>query len=175
MFLDLLQLGGEIKIRLWLGHSTVLFNPQSCPCRQGTNSLVERPRFRNMTPDKETDVARRVRRGIDVTCREQGLNLGCGTKACAVIDVIQRLDAERIAGKENPARPRVPQRERKHPTKLSHHSSSAFLIKVQQDLGITLRAESVTFPLKLCAQLPKVVNLAVEYDSGAAIRRRHRL
>src|SRR5450755_37298 len=101
MFLDVLQLGGEIKIRLWLGHLAVLFNPQRCASRQGTNSLVERPRFRNMAPDKETDVARRVRRGIDVTCREQGLNLGCGTKACAVIDVIQRLDAERIRSEEH--------------------------------------------------------------------------
>ena len=96
------------------------------------------------------------------THREQPLDLGGKDEALGVVPVIERLLAEGIAGEDEPPCAAIPQREREHPVQLSDDRVAAFLVPVDEGLGVALGAEGVP-PLQPSTQLAVVVDLAVEH------------
>src|SRR5262249_50569034 len=56
----------------------------------------------------------------------------------------------------------VPARQGEHPGQIGHEVFSVLLVRVDEDLGVRLRRESMPALLQARAQLAKVVDLAVE-------------
>src|SRR5205807_10146133 len=93
---------------------------------------------------------------------------------CIAVDV-ERLDTEAVAAKHEPSLLAVPEREGKHTPELVDQPLSFLLIKVDQNLGITLRSENVPLSAKPGPQIFEVVDFAVEDDPDRAIFIRQRL
>ena len=91
------------------------------------------------------------------------------------VGVIQRLDAERIAGEEQRTLQLVPDAESEHAAQVAHHVGAVLEIKAQQHLRVARRAEAVPALLQLSTQLAEVIDLAVEDDPQPAVGRGHRL
>src|SRR5438876_3485787 len=83
--------------------------------------------------------------------------------------VVERLDSETVARKNEPLSRPIPDRDREHAAKPLGELQPAFLVEVDEDLCITLRAKAVTGGLELLPQLAIVVDLAVLNDVNRPI------
>src|SRR5262249_34072429 len=87
----------------------------------------------------------------------------------------QRLLAESVAGQEQSTRVVIPDGEGKHAVQVSDASLAPLEVGREQHLGIARRAKCVAAGFELFAQLPVVVDFAVEDQGGAAVRVHERL
>ena len=90
--------------------------------------------------------------------------------------VVERLDAQAVAGEKQALRRPVPDREGEHAVELVEQASPSLLVEAEDDLGVGLGAGSV-WPRASSsrAQLEEVVDLAVEGDGELAVLGEHRL
>ena len=89
--------------------------------------------------------------------------------------VIQRLDAQVIAGEKELAALAVPQREREHARDAVEHLRPPCFPTVDQHFAVARRNEDVSCGCELASQRAKVVNLAVEDDRNRAVGGHERL
>ena len=80
-----------------------------------------------------------------------------------------------IARDEEALALRVPDREGEHAAQLREHRRIEFAIGMQQHLGVAVGAKARAARDELVAQLPEVVDLAIEDDGERAVLGRHRL
>src|SRR5437870_6700541 len=96
--------------------------------------------------------------------RQDGLNLRSEEQHTLLLRVVQRLDAQTIAGQQPSLLAIVPNREGEHAIEALQASRSHFLIEVKDDLGVGLRAEDVSFGFETGAQFLEIVDFTVEDD-----------
>lgn len=116
-----------------------------------------------------------VERRLEARQVKERLDLGGEGKSPGQHRPVERLDAEPVPRGEQLSRLRVPDREREHAVEARHARRAPLLIRVEDDLGIAPGDELVAARAQLLAQLPEVVDLAVEGHPVAARRVRHRL
>ena len=100
---------------------------------------------------------------------EDALDLGGEDEAAVLLRVVERLDAEEVAGTEQLARIAVPDGEREHAAQTVEHAFAPRQIAREQDLGVGVGLELPTLRLELGSQIAVVVDLAVEHDGEAAL------
>ena len=86
-----------------------------------------------------------------------------------MLGVVQRLDADAVAGEEQRAAPSIPQRDAEHPAQVRERVLAPLLVGVHDGLGIGIRVERVPVRDELRAQLAVVVDLAVEDHPDGAV------
>ena len=89
--------------------------------------------------------------------------------------VVQRLDAETVARKEQGLAALVPQREGEHAAEALDARRAPRFPRVHDDLGVAARAEHVAERLQFGHQRPVVVDLAVVDDDHTAVLVEERL
>ena len=115
-----------------------------------------------------------VRRGPPYD-REQALDFGREGESHAVPGIVERLHAQAVSGAKKPAAVPVPDGEREHPVETRDAGFAPFPVGREQDLGVGCRAEPVSLPAQLLAELDVVVDFPVVGDPAAAVFCRHRL
>ena len=110
-----------------------------------------------------------VDRAIDLGQRENRLQLGRERDAAVDLRVVERLDAQAIAGQQQPLVPHVPDREREHAAQMVDAPRAVVLVEVDDRFGVAVGAERVAGAHELLVQLLVVVNLAVEHDADRAV------
>src|SRR5215471_7001480 len=129
---------------------------------KAANGAVESEGGGDMAPEEEADVTGRFGRGVNVPTGQQSFDLRGDADGPAVVCVIQRLDAERVAGEEKALLAFVPDGESIHAPELVQHRFAFELVEVQQHFGVTLRGESAAFGLEFQTELAVIVNFAVK-------------
>ena len=80
----------------------------------------------------------------DVGILEQRLDLGAEDDAAAgQLGVVERLDAQPVAGEQQPARAGVPHREREHAAEAIDAALAPLFVAVDDDLGVGAGAEAM--------------------------------
>ena len=106
---------------------------------------------------------------------EDGLDLRAEHQPAVSLRVVERLDADAVAGEQQPPAHGVVQGEAEHAAQVVDHVDPVFLVAVQDHLGIGVAAEAVPFCLELGAQFLKIVDLAVEHQADGVVLVEHRL
>ena len=89
--------------------------------------------------------------------------------------VVQGLDAQPVARDEERFRVAIPDGKGEHAAQMLHTVRAVLFVKVNDGLGIAVRAVAVAARDELLAQGEMVVNLAIEHDPERAIFIRNRL
>ena len=74
--------------------------------------------------------------GAELGVREDGLRLGSEQHAVRPHRVVQRLDAEPVAGQQQLLPPPVPEPEREHAVQVIHAVAAPLQVAAQQHLGV---------------------------------------
>ncbi|MCU0669812.1 MAG: hypothetical protein MUF70_10720 [Myxococcota bacterium] len=111
----------------------------------------------------------------DLGDAQQRLDLRGEVDALAVDPVVEGLHADVVAGEQELALARVPDREREHAVQILEHVDAALFVEVDQDFRVGVAAEAVALALERLAQVLEVVDLAVERDLDRAVLVAHRL
>ena len=101
--------------------------------------------------------------------RHDRLHLGGEAHAPRVGGEEQRLDAEPVARDQERAAPRIPQREREHPTQALEAADAELLVEMDDDLDVAAAREDVALALELGAQRLEVVDLTVAHHPHRAV------
>ena len=120
-------------------------------------------------------MTRRLGRGVDAAAGQERLHLGGDAQRQAVVGDVKRLDAEGIAGEEQPALLGVPDRERIHAAQPVQHRRPMAGVKREDDLGVGIGGECHALALERVAERAVIVDLAVIGDVKAAVGGCHRL
>lgn len=120
-----------------------------------------------MAENEEAGMTSRLRRRVDAAAGEERLDLAREPDRPAVVSVVERLDAEGVARREQTAPPGVPDHERVHTAQALDHGRAVAPVEVQQAFRVAGRAEAASLRFKLRPQLAVIVDLAVEGDVGA--------
>jgi len=91
----------------------------------------------------------------------------------ALRGVEQRFDSETVAAADQLPTLRVGDQNRPHTAKPSEALGAPSLVSGENDFGIDVRAEPMTFGLELRAKLREVVDFAVEDDPMSSVGRDH--
>src|SRR5207247_1609647 len=89
--------------------------------------------------------------------------------------VVERLDAQPIAGAEQTALRPVPDGKGEHPIEVSEAVPTPTSVGLKENLRVGSSGEDVAQALELCSELPVVIDLTVEDDPLRRVARRHRL
>src|SRR5918999_4016391 len=110
---------------------------------------------------------------VDLGCRnarlEQGADLGGDRHSGAVAPPVQGLDAEIVAGGDEPLPVLVPEDEGEDAVELADALGAALLVGVDDGLGVGVRGEAVAALLESGAKGALVVDLAVDDDGDGAV------
>ncbi len=145
------------------------------PRRQLAYAAEDRMRRRYELALEVQAQRRRIEFGRDRRMREHGLQLRAEHERRAVPRVVERLDAQVIAGGEERLRAGVPEREREHPAQVRDDVLAPLRPPGQYRLGVARRAERPAAARQFVAQLTEVVDFAVEDQRHAAVGAEHRL
>src|SRR6266511_4247530 len=99
-FLGADQLVSNAEIGVQFRSATTAARDQIRARGEGTNIPVESKGFRHCAPDQETHRPGWLGRDVYGPALEQGFDLGSKTDCLAVVSVVERLDAERIASQK---------------------------------------------------------------------------
>ena len=140
---------------------------------EGADGAADRRRLRHRAPEEEAGEAG----GVDLpryrAARLERPDLGGEAEDAPLVGVVERLDPERVAGEEERPLPLVPEGEGEHAAEAREHRRAVSRVEGEEDLGVALRPPRVAG--ELVAQGAEVVDLAVQDDPVAAVRRGHRL
>src|SRR5215468_2250900 len=106
---------------------------------------------------------------LDQAEGEDGLELRGEHEAAADDRVVERLDAEPVAGNQDEAAPRVPYREGEHAAQPLDAALAEILVEVRDDLGVAGRAQGMAAGRELGPQLAVVVDLPVQHHPHRAV------
>src|SRR6266705_2165196 len=105
--------------------------------------MVKRKGLGDKSPKQKARMTRRLRFFRYGPRFQQRLDLGGKRENLAVVVVIERLNAERVAREEQSAFSVIPDRERVHAAQVPHHVLPIFRVEVKQYLGVARRFENV--------------------------------
>jgi hypothetical protein len=100
---------------------------------------------------------------------DDGLDLGGEAQAAADRGVVERFDADAVAGQPESAAVEVPDREGEHALESLDAVGAPFLVAVHDDFGVGVAAEHVAPAQQFLADGLEVVDLAVEDDLDVAV------
>ncbi len=112
---------------------------------------------------------------VEPRVREDRLDLRAQHQPRIVFVDEQRLLAGAVAGQQQRAVARVPQREREHAVEARDSGGAPRLPRRDDDLGVALRAKREALGDQLLAQFLEVVDLTVEAERHATVGAEHRL
>src|SRR5262245_28702700 len=115
-----------------------------------------------------------INRAIDFREGQNWLQLGGKGQPFFELCVIERLDAQAIAGEQQALETAVPDCKREHSPQVVDTTRPIFLIQVNDAFGVALRTEFVPISSQLSVKIPIVVNLAIEDDADRAVLIEHR-
>ena len=102
--------------------------------------------------------------------REQSLDLRCARESMTAAAVVQRLLAEMIARREQPAALRVPQHKCKHPAQVPQQIVAVPLVKGENHFAVAAGAECVAdLAFQSLAMLLVIVDFAVADQPDGAV------
>ncbi len=146
------------------------------PRRQLVDPLQDRPMVGHVAPGHVVLDRERVDLAPQQRIGEQPLELaGEGQRPALEPGQIQRLDPEPVAGEEKLPPIEVVEREGEHAVETAQAIRPPFAPSGKDRLGIPSGAKYSPTGLQFAAQLPKIVDFAVEHDHRAAVVRVHRL
>ena len=99
---------------------------------------------------------------LDQTRSQKRLDLGSENQKIGCLSPEQRFDPQPVAGEEQRAFARIPQRQGKHAVQLVHEISPALLIEMGNQRGVTASADVVRAVEQTLSQYGVVVEFAVE-------------
>ena len=117
----------------------------------------------------------RVDRGVDVAAGQQRRQRGGEPQPVRGLRQVQRLDAEPVAGQDQPAAVLLQDGEREHPEEVVDAVHPPPVVGLGDDLGVGAGEEAVAVALQFLAQLLVVVDAAVEHRDQPQRRVHHRL
>ena len=136
----------------------------------------------NHGAEEQVAAERRLRKPrFDLAGSQQGPDFGGEKQVPINQSIVERLDAQPIAGQQHPriASPgglrRLRQGKGKHPLQVLHAILSPFLISVDNHFGVAGRPEGVAAALERMPKLLKVVDLSVEHNGDGPILIEQRL
>jgi hypothetical protein len=136
---------------------------------QAPHVAVDRARVVDRESEQAVAQRERVEAAIEACHRDQRSGFRGEADAARVERVVERLDAERVAGQHQPAPPRVPQGEREHPAQALHEGRGRLLVEVEQDLAVAAGAQPMTAATQPRRLFRCVVDVAVAHGPQAAI------
>jgi hypothetical protein len=148
------------------------------PVRRGKRADAFKQRLLAVIGETEPQI---VVRGLGVDAArdrgevEQRLLLGGEREAAFPLGDVERLDSERIAGQQQRPPAEVEHGEREHSDQPRQRVHAEECERLEQHLGVALRAERDAARLEIGAELAVVVDLAIEEDRQLASSRAHRL
>ena len=167
------------------GHVPVGARPRCRPAFSGLHDMagrqlgdaaVDRLRVRDVAIGEVVLDGLVVEVAPQARMHQEGLQLrGEEDRAVRQLRVVERLDAQAVAGQEQHPLPFVPEAEGEHAAEAIDAAFAPFLPGVDDHLGIAMRPEDVAFRLKLPRQFLEVVDLAVVDDDDRAILVEERL
>ncbi len=110
-----------------------------------------------------------VRPSLHGRVLEQRFDFRTEDEASASVRIVERLDAEPIAGQQQPLLPDVPQRKGEHAPQLADAVVTGFFVEMNDHLRVTARRERMAATLQPCSELLEVIDLSVEHDDHAAV------
>jgi hypothetical protein len=116
-----------------------------------------------------------VERGIHVRRFQQRLAVGGKAESARRVAVVERLDAQPVAGQEQRALAQIPEGEGEHADQMLDALFAPFGIGFENDLGVALGEEAVTLGQQFPPQFPVVVDRAVEDQRQPQFRVHHGL
>ena len=93
--------------------------------------------------------------------RQQGLQLGAKDERRAAQRVKQRLDAHGVPGQKQLPPPGIPRRKGENAVEPVAATLAPLEKRLQHDLGVRMCVKTASSGLQLCAQLRRIVQLAV--------------
>ena len=141
--------------------------------REALDPAVDGPRPRQVAEREVLHQPHRVGLGRGQH-PQQRLQLAGEVETRALAGPEERLLPEAVAGEEQPAFARVPEREGEHPAQPGDERGPARSAAREQHFGVRVGAERVR-PGQLVPERGEVVDLAVEDDGAAAVGGGHRL
>ena len=106
---------------------------------------------------------------------QQGLELAGEEESVRFEAVEQRLLAEAVASEKQLFSPVVPDGQREHAAEVSDAVGTVLLVKVDDGLGVAMRAEAMAAGFEVRPQLAVVVDFAVEGNPDRLVLVRQRL
>ena len=106
---------------------------------------------------------------------EDGLDLRAEHQPAVLLRVVERLDADAVAGEQQPLARGVVQGEAEHAAQVVDHVDPVLLVAVQDHLGIGVAAEPVPPGFEQGPQFLEIVDLAVEHQADGVVLVEHRL
>ena len=143
--------------------------------RHGADALPDGEGLGHAAQQMEADDARGIGIARYGATGQQRLGLRGEAQGPAIVGIVERLDAERIAGQQEPALPRIPQAEGEHAAQRLDHGRAALLVELQHHLGVGVGTEATALGFELGLELAVIVDLAVEGDGERAVGAVHRL
>ncbi len=138
--------------------------------RQLAHRAEDRARFGNVAEREILLDCERIDRPVEPGVQQQRLDLGREQQVPVRQQrVVQRLDAQAVARKEERLAVAIPQCEGKHAAEAFHAALAPRLPGMHDHLGVAARVEAVTERLQLRYQRLVVVDLAVVDDDDRAI------
>src|SRR5574338_50087 len=83
--------------------------------------------------------------------------------------VVEWLDAEAVAGNEEPPPPRVPDGEREHAPEAGDDVIAPLLVAVDDGFGVRVGAEGMARSRQLSTQFMVIIDLPIEHDLHAVV------
>ena len=101
---------------------------------------------------------------LEVGVVQKSLDFAGKEEAAPHLGVIQGLDAEVVVSHKQQFLVLVPDHKGKHSPELVQHFGAVLLVKVDQHLRVTFRAEPMALGQQIRAEFLVIVNLSVEYQ-----------
>ena len=106
---------------------------------------------------------------VELGVRQHALDFRRVHEAFALLLVVERLNAEDIAGQNQTLAHIVPDSDGEHAAQAFEHPAAPFFIAVQDGFGVAIGEEGVARSLQFFAQVLEVVDFAVEGDDDIAL------
>ena len=149
---------------------------EQVPRGQLVDALVDRIRRGDISETEEEDEAAAIERAGEFWKRVKGLELGAEQKRIVGPAIVEGLDAQAIANERERLLLGIPQGEAEHPVQATEGPFDAPRgARLQENLGVRVADEMLSFPFQVPANVEKVVDLAVVGDHIAAAMRGHGL
>jgi hypothetical protein len=162
---------GGARVGVALELRPAVLEHEHVPGRQLAHVAEDRPRAVDGVEREER--LERVEIDLAGGAREaaQRLELRREGEVAGRVAIVERLDAEAVAGEHEPAPRVVPQRDREHPAQALGEAHAVLLVQMHQHLCVGVRgAEGVAGRLELGAERGVVVDLAVlDHDDAAVL------
>ncbi len=170
---ELMAVGGKIQIPIFLDFQAALLEDRPVAGGQFQDAAKHRERIGHPQEREILLQSLRVDFSPHFGQQEDRLDFGGEGEAICIVQIVQRLDAEMVAGQEQVAAALVPDGKREHAVEPPHALGTKPVIELEDDLGIAVRGECIAVGLELFLQLGLVVDLAVVDDGDQAVGGAH--